>query len=222
MQIPKAIVFDAAGTLIHLPKGAAHHYAKVATRHGLSLDQSRLEQAFHTVWRTLPPPPQTRVPSPDDNRGWWRALVDKVLDRCGVLPSDPFDRTAYFDELYAEFTVPGTWESYPEVVPVLKALSPRFTLGVISNFDHRLRLILDQLGLSVFFRNIIISSEVGAEKPHSWIFEESVRRLGLPPQEILHVGDDPEADWRGAASAGFQVFELKRPANSLQDLVDSL
>jgi putative hydrolase of the HAD superfamily len=222
MRTPKAIVFDAAGTLIHLPKGAAHHYAEVAARHGLSLDQSGLEQAFRTAWRAVPPPPVTRCRRADDDRSWWRALVDEVLDQCGVSREDSFDRTAYFDELYVEFTVPGIWDSYPEVIAVLERLSHRFTLGVVSNFDGRLRPVLDQLGLSEFFEDIVISSEVGAEKPHPWIFEETARRLRLAPEEILHVGDDPEADWRGAASAGFQVFELKRPANSLQDLADSL
>jgi putative hydrolase of the HAD superfamily len=214
----QAVVFDAAGTLIHLPKGAAHHYAEVASRHGLTLDAAKLSKVFKAVWSTLPSPPATCTPRPDDDRSWWRALVDEVLSRCGVTP-DSFDRAAYFDELYAEFTLPGIWELYPEVIPVLNELSQRFTLGVMSNFDGRLRPVLDQLGLSAFFCDIIISSEVGADKPHPWIFQEAARRLELPSAEILHVGDDPEADWRGAAAAGFQVFELNRPANSLEDLV---
>lgn len=216
-----AIVFDAAGTLIHLPKGAAYHYAEVAARHGLTLDSSVLGRAFVSVWTTLPPPATTCEQRPDDDRGWWQTLVGKVLDRCGVT-GDAFDRTAYFDELYAEFTLPGIWECYPEVKSVLGELSTRFTLAVISNFDGRLRPVLDQLGLSVFFQDIIISSEVGADKPHPWIFEETARRLGFTPAEILHVGDDPEADWRGAAAAGLQVFELNRPANSLGDLAKLL
>jgi putative hydrolase of the HAD superfamily len=217
----RAVVFDAAGTLIHLPKGAAHHYAEVAARHGLTLDSSQLGKAFASVWTTVAPPPTTRAQRPDDDRNWWRMLVDEVLGRCGIS-EDSFDRGAYFDELYAEFTLPGIWECYPDVMPVLGELSQCFTLAVISNFDGRLRPILDQLGLSVFFRDIIISSEVGADKPHSWIFEETARKLGLPSSEILHVGDDPEADWRGAAAAGFQVFELNRPANSLEDLAELL
>jgi putative hydrolase of the HAD superfamily len=218
----RAIAFDAAGTLIHLPKGAAHHYAEVAARHGLALDPARLTQAFRTVWTALPPPPTTQTRRPDDDRGWWQTLVNEVLSQCGVLRNDSFDRTAYFDELYAEFTLPGIWECYPDAIPVLIDLSQRFTLSVISNFDGRLCPVLDQLGLLAFFREVVISSEVGADKPHPWIFDETARRLGLLPEQILHVGDDPEADWRGASSAGFQVFELKRPANSLHDLADSL
>ena len=129
---------------------------------------------------------------------------------------------AYFDELYAEFTLPGIWECYPETRAVLDELSGRFRLVVVSNFDGRLRPVLDQLGLAAFFEDIIISSEIGADKPDPWIFEETARRLDLRPAEILHAGDDPEADWRGAAAAGWQVFELNRPANSLEDLAKLL
>jgi putative hydrolase of the HAD superfamily len=141
-----------------------------------------------------------------------------ILDDCGVPRADSFDRAAYFDELYAEFERPGIWECYPEVASVLDRLAPDFTLAVMSNFDGRLRSVLNHLGLNALFSEIIISSEVGAEKPHPWIFEETARRLALAPEEILHVGDDPDADWRGAEAAGYQVFELKRPSNSLLDL----
>jgi putative hydrolase of the HAD superfamily len=214
----RAIVFDAAGTLIHLPKGPAHHYAEVAARRGRHLDLTQLAHAFRCAWVSTPPPPASRTPRPDDDRSWWKSLVDKVLDECGVRRDEPFDRHAYFEELYAEFTLPGVWECYPEAISVLTELSRHFTLAVMSNFDGRLRPILRQLGLSDFFREVIISSEIGAEKPHPWIFEETSRRLALKPAEILHVGDDPEADWQGASQAGFQFFELRRPANSLRDI----
>ncbi len=35
----------------------------------------------------------------------------------------------------------------------------------------------------------------------------------------MHVGDDPECDWEGAASAGMNVFRLERPRNSLEELL---
>src|SRR6266480_3529453 len=46
---------------------------------------------------------------------------------------------------------PGVWELYPEVPGVLQQLQPRFQLAVISNFDGRLRFILEHLGISKFF-----------------------------------------------------------------------
>lgn len=209
------IFFDAGGTLIHLPRGAAGHYVEVARRHGLDLDESRVNLAFRQAWKEAPAPLTTRTPRHDDDRGWWRMLVDRVLDQCGI---GEFDRDAYFDELYAEFARPGVWAVYPEVREIVERLAPRYTLGILSNFDGRLRPVLEDLELARYFQHIVISSEVGADKPDSWIFTEAARIAGVAGESILHVGDEPAADWQGATEAGWQVFRLERPKNSLAEL----
>ena len=43
--------------------------------------------------------------------------------------------------------------------------------------------------------------------------------MHLNADEVLHVGDDPERDWKAAAAAGLLVFRLDRPRNSLRDLL---
>jgi putative hydrolase of the HAD superfamily len=111
------------------------------------------------------------------------------------------------------------WELYPEVREVLKTLQPRFTLAVISNFDGRLRMILEQFGIAKVFRWIFISSEMGAEKPDPLIYRRALQFSATTPNEGLHVGDDRERDWNGAAAAGLQVFQLDRQRNSLRDLL---
>jgi putative hydrolase of the HAD superfamily len=213
----KVIFFDAAGTLFHLPRGVGWHYRDVALRHGWDLSEDRLRSAFGTVWREMPVRPAVRGPRAGDDKSWWRELVERVLDQCGA-EGQGTARDAYFEELYREFTLPGVWELYPEVTEVLAALRPRFRLGVISNFDGRLRAILDHLGIFAAFDPVVISSEVGADKPDAWIFEQALARAGAAPGEAWHVGDDPERDWQGAAAAGLHVFRLSRPENSLRDL----
>lgn len=81
-----------------------------------------------------------------------------------------------------------------EVVDVLEKLGPQFRLAVISNFDGRLRMILEQLGIAKFFPHIFVSSEVGADKPDPEIFRRALKFLDLPADQALHVGDDPERD----------------------------
>lgn len=211
----RVVFFDAAGTLFHLPRGVGWHYAEVARRHGTELDEAALNRAFRSIWKTTPAPLETRMPRADD-REWWRALVSRVLDAGGA--GGKLDRAAYFDELWDEFVKPGVWELFPETREVLGALRGRVRLGVISNFDGRLRRILALLGISEFFEDLVISSEVGSEKPSPHIFGEAVRRFGIAPHEALHVGDEPEADWRGARDAGLQVFELRRPGRTLREL----
>jgi len=215
----RVIFFDAAGTLIGLPRGVAHHYCEVAARHGLKLDPQAATEAFRMSWKEMPTPETTRMPRPDDDRGWWEEFVHQVLDKCAVPRRGDFDREAYFAELYDEFTKPGVWDVFPEVRSVLTRLAERFELGIISNFDRRLRVVLDELQLAPLFGQVIISSEIGADKPDPWIFEEALRRVGAGPQEALHVGDEPGADWEGAEKAGLHVFRLKRPELTLEHLL---
>lgn len=213
----ETIFFDAAGTLFHLPRGAGHHYREVALRHGCEIAEADLHAAFPAVWKAMPSRAATRAPRAGDDRGWWQELVARVLERCRV-GAGAMDRDAYFSELYDEFTKPGVWQLFPEVPPVLESLRSRYRLGVISNFDGRLRAILADLGIADAFDPIVISSEVGADKPDGWIFQRAVEMAGVAPSSSVHVGDDPERDWRGAASAGLRAFHLDRPANSLRDL----
>jgi putative hydrolase of the HAD superfamily len=69
---------------------------------------------------------------------------------------------------------------------------------------------------------VIISSEVGADKPDPLIFQLALQRFGVAPAQALHVGDHPELDWRAAEQAGLGVYELKRPQHSLINLAAEL
>jgi putative hydrolase of the HAD superfamily len=215
---PRLIFFDAAGTLIYLPKSVGHHYGWVAGRIGLKLDAEPLDIAFRAAWKQMPARPAIDGPRPDDDKGWWRDLVNRVLDQ--VAPSlGELDRDAFFEAAYGHFAEPGVWDLYPETIEVLDALHGRFELAVISNFDGRLRMILEHLGVTKFFAHLFISSELGADKPDPEIYRRALRLSGIQPDEALHVGDDPERDWKGATAAGLSIFRLDRPQNSLLDLL---
>ncbi len=217
----KAIFFDGAGTLFHLPKGVGHHYALVGSRVGLTLNASALDRAFAFVWKNMPARPTTGAPREDDDKGWWRELLQQVLDRVAPETKD-LDRDMFFEVAYARFAEAGVWELYPEALEVLENLQARYCLAVISNFDGRLRLVLEQLGIAKFFSAIVISSEAGADKPDPLIFQCALQLCGVAPDEALHVGDDPVNDWRGAASAGLSVFELDRTRTTLRELLKDL
>jgi putative hydrolase of the HAD superfamily len=97
-------------------------------------------------------------------------------------------------------------------------LGTQFKLAVLSNFDGRLRFILKHLGVSKFFAYVFVSSEIGADKPDPEIFRRALQIVDLSPERVLHVGDDPERDWKAASSAGLAIFKLDRPKGSLRDL----
>ncbi len=218
MGMIKAIFFDAAGTLFHLPLGVGYHYALVGEEIGLKLDAAQLDRAFAKAWNSMPKRAPIDGPRKNDDKDWWRTLVDLVLDQ-GAPSLSELDRDNFFEIAYEHFAEAGVWKLYPEVLDVLEKLQPQFQLAVISNFDGRLRMILEQLGISKFFRHVFVSSELGADKPDPEIFRRALRVVDLPSDQVLHVGDDPERDWKAATAAGLSTFQLDRAKNSLRDLL---
>lgn len=218
---PEAIFFDAAGTLFHLNGTVGHHYALVGNEVGLTLDAHHLDRAFYSAWTKMPGRAAILGPRENDDKGWWRELVDLVLDEAAPSLSE-LDRDNFFEIAYEHFAESSVWELHPEVPGVLEQLRPRFVLAVISNFDGRLRFILRHLGISKFFAHVFISSEIGADKPNPEIYRRALKLMDLKANEVLHVGDDPERDWKGASGAGLSIFRLDRPKNSLRDLLAAL
>lgn len=217
----KAIFFDAVGTLFHLTRSVGEHYALVGEELGLKLDGRKLDHAFFAAWKKMPPRAAIDGPRENDDKGWWRELVDLVLN--DVAPSlSEMDRDNFFEIAYEHFAEAGVWKAYPEVVEVLDNLQPRFQLAVVSNFDGRLRMIIEHLGISKFFKHVFVSSEIGADKPDPEIFRRALKFIDLAPNEVLHAGDDPERDWRAATAAGLSIFQLDREKNSLRDLLTEL
>lgn len=90
---------------------------------------------------------------------------------------------------------------------LLKKLSQKYILGVVTNENARTQLIkwktIDPDGK--FFSVFVTSEEVGVEKPNPQIFEEAVARLpkGLP---IFFIGDDIEADIIPSLSRGWKTI----------------
>jgi putative hydrolase of the HAD superfamily len=218
MATIKGILFDAAGTLFHLTQTVGEHYAFVGREVGLPLDAAALDRAFVVAWKRMPLRPPTGLPRDDDDKDSWRALVNDVFEQVAPATNE-LDRDNFFEVAYEHFAEAGVWALFPETYDVLGELSSRQPLAVISNFDGRLRVVLEHLGISRFFSQFFISSEIGYDKPDPQIFLRAAELMKSRPDELLHVGDDPERDWLAARAAGLHVFELRRPQNSLRELL---
>jgi putative hydrolase of the HAD superfamily len=196
----KAVTFDVGGTLIKPWPSVGHVYAEVAAQHGLKeVSPEVLNRRFTAAWKELK--------NFNHSRAEWAALVDRTFG--GAEKTPPGE--AFFDELYKRFGEPGAWHMFEDVLPTLDALAAGgINLGIISNWDERLRPLLGQLGLAKYFEVIIISNEIGFTKPSPVIFEHTAKKLGLAPEFILHVGDSLESDVAGAKSAGFKALLIDR------------
>ncbi len=100
---------------------------------------------------------------------------------------------------------------------ILKTLSVKYTLGLVSNFAYSpgVHLVLDRFSFQSFFKTIVISGEIGWKKPSHHIFEMALSQLSIEPNRVLFVGDDYEADIKGSKKVGMKTIYLcKNPTNN--------
>jgi dihydrofolate synthase/folylpolyglutamate synthase len=195
----RAVTFDVGGTLIEPWPSVGHVYARVAERAGFHVSPEILNEQFATAWKKR----QHFGYSLSD----WQDLVHQTF--AGLVPASAV--TAFFSELYHEFTQPEAWKVYDDVRPCLERLRREgCKLAVISNWDERLRPLLKALHLDQFFDLIVVSSEIGRHKPEPGIFREAANQLLTAPQSIMHVGDSLREDYEGARAAGFHAVLLTR------------
>ncbi len=108
-------------------------------------------------------------------------------------------------------TTPRYWRAFPHVEGLLQNLrKDGYRLGVISNWDHTARNILEENGLSGYFDDIIISSEVGVSKPDSMIFRLAFEQAGVLPEECLYIGDNYYDDGVGSEKVGVDYLIINR------------
>lgn len=88
--------------------------------------------------------------------------------------------------------------------PVLKRLSSRFQLGIVSNFYGNLDGILRAEGLRDYFGVVADSGALGLSKPDPAIFLHAAQALGSRPDDCVMVGDSIPRDIVGAAAAGMK------------------
>lgn len=99
---------------------------------------------------------------------------------------------------------------YPEIDPLLKALSG-YKLGIVTNGVPDLqREKLQGSMLQDRFEAIAVSGELDIGKPQRGIFDHICRELGVEPSACVMVGDNPERDVAGAASAGMKSVWVER------------
>lgn len=206
----RAVFFDVGGTLIHPWPSVGAIYAEVAQRHGVATDAEQMEHTFHESWRALKQPGLTV-----SRKEWWRQLVFRTLGQ---------ESDACFEELFERFARPDAWRVYPDALDALRVVREhRLHVGIISNWDRRLRPLLAGLGIASLVDSMTISCEAGAEKPDPRIFQMALAAGCIEPYEALHIGDSQDEDVRGAEAVGMQGRQVERgrPGSDLVTLVSA-
>lgn len=213
----RAVSFDVGGTLVEPWPSVGHVYAATAALGGFGdLDPLGLNLRFYSAWKR-------HGALFDFTKDSWRKLVSEALADLGDGATSP----ELFEAIWTAFTQAAAWRVFDDVRPCLAAIKARgLRCCVVSNWDERLVPTLQNLGLAQEFEFILASAEVGFTKPERGIFETAQRAFGLPPEQILHVGDARREDCDGANGAGFRGVWLdrsaKEPEADIRQLTDLL
>jgi len=194
----RAVTVDAFGTLVEAD-GHIEALERLVSSWGLARSRGEIVGAFRTEVAFYRPrsltgrdPASLRQLRLDATAIFLDALGAPVaLRRADVMP-------AFVDAL--RFRV------IDGALPALDRLTAAgLRLAVCANWDVGLHDHLERLGLAGRFDAILTSADVGAEKPNPCIFLAALERLGVAPEEAVHVGNE-EADRLGALAAGL-AFE---------------
>jgi len=99
---------------------------------------------------------------------------------------------------------------------VLAYLQKKYTLHLISNgFKETTLIKMERCNLNPYFTNVIISEDVGVNKPDPAIFEYALQKAGASKEESIMIGDSLEADIRGAQDYGIKAIYFN-PLNKEQ------
>ncbi|MDB4222220.1 HAD family hydrolase [Granulosicoccus sp.] len=97
-------------------------------------------------------------------------------------------------------------ELYPGALDMLKELKQSFRLAAITNGNADLH----SIGISMYFDRIYAANLTLLEKPAPDMFNLCLSEMDIPPNALLHIGDNPVTDIFGAQSTGVQTLWFNR------------
>jgi HAD superfamily hydrolase (TIGR01549 family) len=67
---------------------------------------------------------------------------------------------------------------------------------------------IDKLGLGTWAKLMVTSEEAGCEKPHPFMYQLALAKLGLQSGEVCMIGDSYKKDIKGARRLGIDAYWL--------------
>jgi putative hydrolase of the HAD superfamily len=122
------------------------------------------------------------------------------------------------DQLFA--ITQTNWTIEDDTLPTLQKLEDSgYRMGLISNAgdDQDVQQLARQFGIAQYFDFILTSAACSYRKPHRRIFELALSNWYFLPSEAVMVGDNLEADVRGAKSVGLFAVWISRRAGIRPD-----
>lgn len=140
---------------------------------------------------------------------WWQTLL-LGLQKFLTDHSVPVDKIPEICAGFRQNAVSYPYELYEDALLLLKAANDLgFQNYILSNNFPELSQVICRYGLEPYIKDVFLSSDIGAEKPHPAIFSAALQKAGIPSPALM-VGDNPTADMEGAKAAGMTTVLVHR------------
>jgi putative hydrolase of the HAD superfamily len=129
----------------------------------------------------------------------------KIIDTWDLEYTDEELEQNWFEK-YDKFSV-----SVYKLMDTLEYLNTKYKLAIITNgLSYMQNKKIDELGIRKYFKEIIISEDIGIRKPEKEIFLLCCNRLNIKPLEAVYIGDNYEIDIIGANNAGLNSIWINK------------
>ncbi len=197
-----AVLFDVDFTLCRPgPELSAERYARIAARHGITLDASRYDDAREAAVLNL-----KRHPELLHDESIWHRFTEEIFVGMGGPEAIASECAT---EIEQGWGVSENFELFEDVMPVLEELRrAELSIAVVSNGIRDLHAFVAHHRLDV--DAIVDSRSHGRVKPHPTIFQAALAALAVAPEDAVMVGDSLEDDIEGARALGMRAILIDR------------
>jgi len=198
----RAVLFDVDFTLCRPgPELSADRYARIAARHGLTLDTGRYDEAREAAVLNL-----KRHPELIHDESIWHRFTEEIFIGMGGPEQIASECATEIEEGWA---VSENFELFEDALPALEELrAAQLKIGLVSNGIRDLAEFVAHHRLDV--DAIVDSRSHGRVKPHPTIFQAALELLSVAPAEAVMVGDSLEEDVEGARALGMRAILIDR------------
>ena len=98
---------------------------------------------------------------------------------------------------------------------LLQKISRKCLIGILTNgFTEVQYRKIQTTGLDRYIQRMIISDEIGIQKPDTRLFRYAEQATGATPESTIMIGDNPDNDIQGALNAGWHAIYFNRKGKS--------
>lgn len=95
---------------------------------------------------------------------------------------------------------------FPDTISTLKRLSKKYRIFLLSNISTPYIKCYYDLGIDAYIEKPFFSCKIGFRKPNPMSFQSVIDYSGLPPRELLMIGDSFRSDYEGALNVGIKAI----------------